>query len=172
MASNRRIFLVGPGFIGGEVLDLLVAENYGVTTMVGRESAALSLKKAGSKVILASLGGKDKIREQVEQVGIVFHTATADDLPSVGAVLEGIEARSKASKSTIYAHTSGASLLGDDSSANFKSDTIYCDDKPEDIDALSDIAPHRLVDLAILEAKQQLGKMAKIAIMIRHLSTV
>lgn len=43
---------------------------------------------------------------------------------------------------------------------------MYYDDKPEEIDALADDAPHRPIDLAILKVKKELGEKAKIAIMI------
>lgn len=33
------VFLLGPGFIGGEILDLLLISKYKVTTLVRRESA-------------------------------------------------------------------------------------------------------------------------------------
>ncbi len=167
MAVNRKVFLIGPGFIGGEVLDILVAEgDYDVTTMVRRQEAVALIEQAGAKAILGSLSDSGTITQQVEQADIVIHTATADDLPSVEAVLAGVEARAKAGKPTIYIHTSGASLIGDESSANFKSDKIFHDDRPEEIDALPDSAPHRLVDLAIVKAGKKLGKAAKMAIMI------
>ena len=42
---------------------------------------------------------------------ITIHTGTADRLPSVQAVLDGVEQRAKEGKSTTIIHTSGTSVL-------------------------------------------------------------
>ncbi|WBW72038.1 NAD-dependent epimerase/dehydratase [Schizosaccharomyces osmophilus] len=42
---------------------------------------------------------------------------------------------------------------------------VFEDDKPEDIDALPDSAPHRTIDLAIVRRREILGRHAKIAIL-------
>lgn len=167
MAPTRKLFLIGPGFIGGQLLGLLVQEGgYDITSMVRRPSAAPALEKMGVKVILATLDDKEAIAKQVSQSDIVIHTATADHLPSVEAVLQGVEERAKAGKNTIYIHTSGTSLLGDNSSGEYPSDRVFHDDTPGDIDGLPDSAPHRLIDLAIVKARERLGTKAKLAIMI------
>ena len=46
-------------------------------------------------------------------------------------------------------------------------DKIYYDDKPEVIDSVPDDAPHRPIDLAIVNAAKEIGDKAKLAIMIR-----
>ncbi|EXJ95037.1 hypothetical protein A1O1_00155 [Capronia coronata CBS 617.96] len=164
--SGKSVFLIGAGFIGREVLDRLLAENYSVTTLVRREAHAAELQQSGAKTVLGTLEEKEIITTQAAAHDIIFHTATADHVPSVEAVIAGIEARAKQGKKTIYIHTSGTSLLGDDSKGEYKSDKIFYDDKPEDIDALPDTAAHREVDLAILRASKRLGTAAKLAIMI------
>jgi nucleoside-diphosphate-sugar epimerase len=165
--SSPRLFLLGPGYIGAEILALLVQEGtYEITTMVRRPDAASEFESLGIKVIHGTLDSKEIIIKQVAQSDIVIHTATADHLPSVQSVIEGVENRAKAGKSTIYIHTSGASLLGDESAGEYVHDKIFYDDKPEDIDALPESAPHRLVDLAIVQARSRLGSAAKLAIMI------
>ncbi|KIX02108.1 uncharacterized protein Z518_08047 [Rhinocladiella mackenziei CBS 650.93] len=63
-------------------------------------------------------------------------------------------------------HTSGASLFSDQSRDEFKRDKFYSDDKTEEIDALSDSAPHRQIDFAVTEARQRLSSTyTEIAIM-------
>lgn len=96
----------------------------------------------------------------------MIHTATADHLPSVQAVLDGIKERAANGKSTIFIHTSGTSVLDDGANGAFKGDKIYLDDDPDAINTLSDNAPHRQVDLAIVRASRELGDKAKLAIMI------
>lgn len=100
---------------------------------------------------------------------IIVYTATADDLPSVEAVLDGISQRGKAGKKTVYIHTSGCSELtdadhiGDGSS---RSEKIFSDNDPASIDALSDAAPHRKIDLAIINRRAELAPHAKISIIL------
>jgi nucleoside-diphosphate-sugar epimerase len=161
------VFLIGPGFIGGEVLDLILSENkYTITTLVRRESAVADLEKLGVKAVIGTLDDSQVITNQVAVSDIVLHTATADHLPSVQAVIDGVKQREKKGLQTIYIHTSGASLIGDNSEGNYKSDTVFDDENPAQIDALPDSAPHRLIDLAIVRARKELAGHSKMAIMI------
>lgn len=160
------VFLIGPGFIGGEILDHLLDENYTVTTLVRRQSAAADLEKLGVQTVIGTLDDAKIIAKQAAASEIVFHTATADHLPSVQAVIDGIRQREKQGLQTIYIHTSGASLLADNAAGNYKSDVIFDDENPAQIDALPDSAPHRLMDLAIVNARTELAKHSKMAIMI------
>ncbi|EPY53056.1 NAD dependent epimerase/dehydratase [Schizosaccharomyces cryophilus OY26] len=164
--SEKSVFLLGPGYIGGQILDFLLQRNYHVTTLTRRESTAAEFHAQGIKTVIGSLDDRSLIQKQVSVSDIVFHTATADHLPSAEAILDGLEERAKNNLQTIYIHTSGASVLSDNSAGAFKSDMVFEDDKPEDIDALPDSAPHRTIDLAIVRRRKILGKRAKIAIMI------
>ncbi|KAH7318945.1 hypothetical protein BKA65DRAFT_92718 [Rhexocercosporidium sp. MPI-PUGE-AT-0058] len=166
MAGKGSVFLIGPGFIGLEVLAELLKDGYQVTTLVRREDAAADLQKKGSKTILGTLSDSDTITNAVVSSDIVIHTASADDKPSVEAVLDGISKRAGTGKSTIYIHTSGCSEITDQSHGKYVSKTIYEDDKPEAIDALPDSAPHRKIDLAILKKRKELGSKAKISIVL------
>lgn len=166
MATKGSVFLIGPGFIGLQILGELLAEGYQVTTLVRREEAKASLEKLGSKTILGSLDDGDIIRTGVVAADIVIHTATADHLPSAASVLDGIAERAKTGKSTIYIHTSGCSAITDGSNGDHASDTVYQDDKPETIDSIADDAPHRAIDLAILKSRSELGAKAKISIVL------
>ncbi|OIW25488.1 NAD(P)-binding protein [Coniochaeta ligniaria NRRL 30616] len=166
MATKGSVFLIGPGFIGQQILGELLAEGYPVTTLVRREEAKASLEKLGSKTVLGSLDNGDVIRTATAAADIVIHTATADHLPSAVAVLDGIAERAKTGKSTIYIHTSGCSAITDGSNGDHTSDKIYEDDKPEMIDSIADNAPHRTIDLAILGSRSKLGAKAKISIVL------
>ena len=105
-------------------------------------------------------------QESLTYEEVTIHTATADHLPSVRAVLDGVKERAESGKSTIFIHTSGTSVLDDGSLGAFKSDRIYYDNDPASIDAVPDKAPHRQIDLAIVRARKELGDEAKLAIMI------
>jgi nucleoside-diphosphate-sugar epimerase len=166
MATKGSVFLIGPGFIGLQILGELLAEGYPVTTLVRREEARASLEKLGTKTILGSIDDSDVIRKAAADADIVIHTATADHLPSAISVLDGIAERAKAGKSTIYIHTSGCSAITDGSNGDHVSDKIYEDDKPETIDSIADDAPHRSIDLAILKRRRELGANAKVSIVL------
>ncbi|KAL4744933.1 hypothetical protein BDW72DRAFT_208624 [Aspergillus terricola var. indicus] len=161
------VFLVGPGLIGGQVLDLLRQDkNYNITTLVRREAARQAFNDLGVQTVLGSLSDKDVIAKQTAASDIVIHTATADDLPSVQAILEGIRQRAQSGQQTIYIHTSGASLIGDNAEGSYKNSFVFDDDEPESIDALPDTAAHREIDLAIVNARPELASHAKFALMI------
>ncbi|KAM0543280.1 hypothetical protein ACHAPJ_012364 [Fusarium lateritium] len=166
MTNKGPVLLVGPGFIGLQILGELLSEGYPVTTLVRREEARASLEKLGAKTILGSLDDHDVIKNATVDADIVIHTASADHLPSAVSILDGIRERAKAGKSTVYIHTSGCSAITDGSNGDHKSEKLFQDDKPETIDSISDDAPHRSIDLAILEARSEFGAKAKISIVL------
>ncbi|KAF4772187.1 hypothetical protein HAV15_004985 [Penicillium sp. str.  len=141
------VFLLGPGFIGGEILDLLL----------------ISKRR---KTVVGDLDDSSVIKDQVAVSDIVLHTATGDHLPSVQAIIDGIRQRAGQGLRTIYIHNSGATLLSDTAEGEYKSDTIYDDELPGEIDALPDSASHRQIDLVIARAGHELASHAKMAIMI------
>ncbi|KAK4565934.1 hypothetical protein LTR86_003783 [Recurvomyces mirabilis] len=166
MSSGKSVFIVGPGFIGWNVLELLINEGYSVKGFVRRKEHGEQIKASGASVVMGDLNDKEIITQQTLQHDIVLHTATADHLPSVEAILEGIKQRAQDGKSTLFIHTSGTSVLDDDAKGMFKNDKIYHDDKREEVDSVPDSAPHREIDLAIVRAQKDLGEKAKLAIMI------
>lgn len=166
MSTGKNVFIVGPGLIGWTVLDLLVAEGYNVTGLVRRQEHADGLKQSGASAVIGDLHDAELISSHVAKNDIVIHTATADDLPSVQAVLRGVEQKASRREPIIYIHTSGTSVLDDNAHGSFKSSKIYHDNKQEEIDSLSDNAPHRQIDLTILKTRKALGAKAQIAIMI------
>jgi len=138
-----------------------VADGYKVSALVRSQGAAASIQKSGASTVLGTLDDHDLITDHVAKNDIVFHTATADDLPSVEAVLDGVRQRVKKGKNTIFIHTSGTAVIND----GFKGRDIFYDDKPEKINAVSDDQPHRSIDLAIVKAQKEFGSAAKMAIM-------
>ncbi|KAJ4204153.1 hypothetical protein NW759_014990 [Fusarium solani] len=162
---GKSVFLIGPGFIGGEVLELLVQHKYHVTTLIRRESLAHDFNARGVKTMLGTLDDQSTIQNQVVASDIVIHTATARHLPSVEAVLLGIQMRAHQKQQTIFIHTSGATHLADNSAGSIAGQVIYDDEQPEVIDALP-ATPAREVDLALLRGRQALGAQAKIAMVI------
>jgi nucleoside-diphosphate-sugar epimerase len=160
------VFLIGPGFIGGELLDHLLEENYAVTALVRRRCAVAEFAKLGVKAVIGTLDEGRLIRGQVAASDIVFHVATSDHLLSVQSVLDGIRTRAEQGLMTYYIHTSGTSLLADKAAGRYIDNVIYDDERPSQIDTVRLDAPHRQIDLEIVGARQALAKFAKIAIMI------
>lgn len=167
MSAEKKIFLIGPGLIGADLLELLIEDGYEVTTMVRREEHAAQIREMGAKVIMGNLDDKDIISKHSAEVPIVIHAATADHLPSVEAVIDGVRQRASKGQSTIFIHTSGTSELVDNSRGMYASDKIYTDKDPEDVDKnVPDTAPHREIDLALLKARKEIGTKAKIIIIL------
>jgi len=86
--------------------------------------------------------------------------------PSVKAVLDGVKQRAAAGKEVIFIHTSGTGVLDDGSSGEYPNNKVYKDKDRAAIDSVPDDAPHREIDLAIVKVQKELGRKAKIAIMI------
>ncbi|KFG82216.1 NAD dependent epimerase/dehydratase family protein [Metarhizium anisopliae] len=162
---KSQVFVLGPGYVGREIIDLLLSEGqYEITTLVRREAAVEEFEKDGVKAVLGDLNDFKVIQQLSAKSDVVFHTATADHLESAQAILAGIEERAGQGKKSIYLHQSGASVLSDTSPGNNVNDEIYSDKTPSQIDSLSDTAPHRKIDLAILKARQKLGNKARMFI--------
>jgi nucleoside-diphosphate-sugar epimerase len=169
MDAPKKVFLIGPGLVGADLLELLLEDGYSVTTLVRRESHASQIKQhyPGTQIVMGTLDDKDTIIRHTRDVPIVIHAATADHLPSVQAVLDGIRQRAENGESTIFIHTSGTSELVDNSRGNSVNETIYSDKDPEFIDSnVPDNAPHREIDLAIIRARKEIGAKAKIVIVL------
>ncbi|QLI67657.1 uncharacterized protein G6M90_00g032670 [Metarhizium brunneum] len=162
---KSQVFVLGPGYVGREIIDLLLSEGqYEITTLVRREAAVEEFEKDGVKAVLGDLNDFKVIQQLSAKSDVVFHTATADHLESAQAILAGIEERAGQGKKSIYLHQSGASVLSDTSPGNNVNDEIYSDKTPSQIDSLSDTAPHRKIDLAILKAREKMGNKARIFI--------
>lgn len=166
MSVGKKVFIVGPGFIGWNILDILIEQGYSVTGLVRRDEHAEGIKKSGATAVMGSLDDKELITNQTIEHDVVFHTATADHVPSAVAIIEGIQQRASKGLSTIYIHTSGTSVLDDKAQGGEKSDKVYHDNVREEIDAVPDDAPHREIDLKIVTAQKSISANAKIAIMI------
>lgn len=164
--TNKNVLIVGPGFIGWNVLELLVQEGYSVTGYVRRQEHAKQIESSGASAVLGDLNDTAKITDLTLKYDIILHTATADHKPSVEAIIAGVTERANQGRKTIFIHTSGTSVLDDDAQGQFKGDKIYHDNKREEIDSVPDDAPHRPIDLAIVKGQRAVGTKAKMAIMI------
>ncbi|KAF2675328.1 NAD(P)-binding protein [Microthyrium microscopicum] len=166
MAVHESVLFIGAGYVGQNILDELLAAKYPVTTFVRRPEQAAIFESSGAQTVLGSLSDLELITAQVAQHEITINTASADDLPSVEAILAGVRQRVKAGLPSIYLHTSGAGAVHDDSMGAHNDGKIYRDDTPTDIEAIPSTNLHRNVDIAIVEAAHEFGDTAKIVIML------
>jgi uncharacterized protein YbjT (DUF2867 family) len=97
--AAKKLFLIGPGFIGRAVLDLLKAEGrYDITCLSRRPEYSLVLQGQAFRSVEGSLDDFKVIARASQESDVVIHAATADHLPSVLAVLEGIRRKLRAGK--------------------------------------------------------------------------
>ncbi|KAH8923362.1 NAD(P)-binding protein [Atractiella rhizophila] len=149
---KQSLFLIGTGFIGGTLLIRLLEmhkEEFDFSALTRKDEQATVLKGLGVTPIKGSLADFDVIKEQAMKSDVIIHTATADDLPSVKAILAGIASRSDLSKSIIYIHTSGAGVLCNMDDGE-ESTYVYDDCTPSAMDErLTTENLHRDIDLEI-----------------------
>jgi hypothetical protein len=164
--TRKSVFVLGAGFIGTSVIGELRHHEYHVTVLTRRQASSDKLVASGLSTVLGSLDHSDLITAQVEISDVVINTASSDHVQAALAILEGIRRRSRRSDDTIYIQTSGTGSLGDSAAGQFKTDTVFMDNSPDDIDAVPDSNPHRNVDNAITSRQKEIGIRAKIAIIL------
>lgn len=159
--ASLKVFLTGAtGYIGGEVLYQLLnnkVHNFEVTALVrSQEKADILTKATNNKVIpvIGSLDSLEIIEQQVNENEVIINTANVDHVPSAKVLADTlIKKKSK----TILIHTSGTSVIGDETSESKKPSTkIYYDDKSiDEINSLPLEQPHRPVDAIILDINER-----------------
>jgi nucleoside-diphosphate-sugar epimerase len=75
MSSGKSVFIVGPGFIGWNVLDNLVNEGYSVTALVRRPEHANDIRNSGAKTVQGTLNDHNLIADQASR----HHVCDDDD---------------------------------------------------------------------------------------------
>ncbi|KEF62278.1 uncharacterized protein A1O9_00250 [Exophiala aquamarina CBS 119918] len=107
MAKGKKFFIVGPGFIGWNVVDRLIQEPSGDLTGSTR----------GSRPAVTTIWrGVHHQRPH----DLIFLAATAKHLRFVEAVLAGVAERAKQGKSVILTHNSGTSVLNDNANGELE----------------------------------------------------
>ncbi|KAI0303684.1 hypothetical protein B0F90DRAFT_1708142 [Multifurca ochricompacta] len=160
-SSKTHILLTGAtGYIGGSVLQRLLdhpkRDTFEITALVRSVDKADRLNALGVNTSVASLSDHEKISEFVAASNVVIHTADADNLEAVRAILRGLKARhDKSGEVPIYIHTSGTGVLIDDAAGLRDTDVVYVDTNTEQIESLPLTAVHRQVDLDIVAADKE-----------------
>ncbi|OCF45228.1 NAD dependent epimerase/dehydratase [Kwoniella heveanensis CBS 569] len=173
--SGKTVFFTGAtGYIGGTALSYIIgspAPPKKITALIRDPKKAdlltsLSLaKEKGVELVplVGSLEELEKVRDAAAEHDVVVSTANADDLPGIKAIIEGMKLRKeKTGHRSLLIHTSGTGVLVDKAKGDYPNDIIYTDLNPtpatrdapalRSMTELSPSAPHREVDLAIIEA--------------------
>ncbi|KAF3918166.1 hypothetical protein ABW20_dc0103013 [Dactylellina cionopaga] len=166
-----KVFLTGgTGYIGGAVLTaLLRSPDLEVTTLVRSESAIETLTSPSSNpkfftgstpnCVLGSLSDIDLLKQLASQSDIVVNCASANDLASTEALLEGL-ADSEEGRKRIFLHTSGTSAFATWNNGDEGGRSV---DDTEDLIALmkernaEEEYGHRTVALKVSEIGKQKG---------------
>ncbi|PWN93498.1 hypothetical protein FA10DRAFT_277298 [Acaromyces ingoldii] len=151
--QQKTLFLIGPGFIGGTLLQHLKQRrpDLKLTALTRREEQAKELQDLGIEPIKGGLDDASIIKEHASKADIVIHVATADHLESALAVVDGIKSRADKSKKVVYIHTSGNNELAQAAKGLEKAsveDKILSDSQGDEAieKRLASDAPHRQVD--------------------------
>lgn len=109
LTEQKKLFIVGPGLIGGSLLVKLkeVRPDLKLHALTRRDDQAAELKDLGIEPVKGSLSDFHIIKEWASKADIIIHTASADDDKGTFAIVEGLKARPKRAKRAIYIQTSG-----------------------------------------------------------------
>jgi len=121
-----RVFVTGAtGYIGGSVAAGLIAAGYQVRGLVRDAAKAADLATRGIEPVMGDLDDAKALAREARAADGVVSAANADHLPSVQALLAGLEGSSKP-----LLHTSGSSVIGDDARGDFAGEAIYDEATP------------------------------------------
>ncbi|KAI1618833.1 hypothetical protein EDD36DRAFT_492214 [Exophiala viscosa] len=117
--SSPSILLTGAsGYIGGAVLAQLLSSGYDASKISAlvrsREHAQIIQKLGVNTVLFEGLHDIEVIKKAASNNDIAISCASAMDLPSCIALVEGLgDRKAKSNKNAYYIHTSGTSNFGD-----------------------------------------------------------
>jgi nucleoside-diphosphate-sugar epimerase len=168
MASKQKtnnnkfeVFLTGAtGFIGGSIFTRLIkklhnGENFHLTALVKEKKLAdeMSTKFPQVKFLLGSLDDSQLLEEAASKADFVINVANVDHLLAAKALIEGLKKHGKATgKKPILLQGSGTAVLSEEKHIGELSDKVWTDDMMTDLNAINPKAPHRLVELEVLQA--------------------
>ncbi|KAH7097495.1 NAD(P)-binding protein [Auriculariales sp. MPI-PUGE-AT-0066] len=147
---SKRVFVLGAtGYIGGGVLVHLkqLYPEWTFAALVRNEKHDAAVKAVGvSEIIRGDHSAHDIIRSESAKADVVLRCADAGDIPLTQAVLDGLSERvKKGSAPGILLHTSGTSIVADDSDGAWTpyAERIWNDAVEDDIKSIPASQPHR-----------------------------
>lgn len=169
-----KLFLTGgTGYIGGDVLYTITKAHpeYKISCLVRSTECGELLGKLypSIRLVHGSLDNAELLAEESKNADIVCHLANGEHLASVQAIAQGVRQNSISKKTTAVIHLSGSDLLCfDDLNQKIfgvKSNKVYDDwEGIQDIISIDESAPHKDVDMTILNLGKDVSTFAKTAI--------
>ncbi|KAK7690487.1 hypothetical protein QCA50_005585 [Cerrena zonata] len=145
------------GYIGGSVLARLLkhpnARAFDISAITRSEEKARKLHAFGVNDVVGALDNNTLTENLASNAHVVFDCADADNLDAVRAIIRGLKRRHDATGDIpIYIHTSGTGVLSDHANGIQKSELIYNDLDPDQIESIPLSAPHRQIDIEVVDA--------------------
>ena len=140
------IFLTGAtGYIGGAVAMRLMQDGHRIRGLVRSPEKAAQLEALGIEPVLGDLSDTALLTREAKAADAVINTASADDRAAVEALLDALAGSGKP-----FLHTSGTSVVADDSRGDWASDRIYDEDSP--VEPVPGKAARVAIDRRIVDA--------------------
>ncbi|EKM80125.1 hypothetical protein AGABI1DRAFT_57587 [Agaricus bisporus var. burnettii JB137-S8] len=161
MSPTLKFFFVGAtGYIGSSVLERFLdhpdASNFEFTALVRDPRKAEKFKQFGINATVGSFDDAQLVEDLTAAADVVVDAGNADDLGLTKSMLRGFKRGfQKTGKPSTFIHTSGTGVLVDDAAGLRTTDVIWNDADPDQIEQLPPTAPHRDVDLEILQADKE-----------------
>lgn len=115
-----KVFVTGAtGFIGGSVAVRLLAAGHRVTGLARSADKADALADLGIEPVLGTLDDADALTEAAKAADAVINAASSDHRAAVDTLIAALAGSGK-----VLLHTSGSSIVGDDSRGE-ASDRVY-----------------------------------------------
>ncbi|KAK7044259.1 hypothetical protein VNI00_007981 [Paramarasmius palmivorus] len=153
-----KVLITGAtGYIGGSVLHRFLsrsdAASFDFRAIVRSLEKAEKLRKFGVSTIVGSHNDPMVMVKAASEVDVLIAMADCDDLAAAELALKGLKKRyEETGKPPIFINTSGTGVLMDKALGMYASQVIYNDEDAKQLEGLPPSQPHRIVDLAIVEA--------------------
>lgn len=161
MSAKTKIFITGAtGYIGSSVLERLQshpdADKFEITALIRSPQKAEGFKEYGVNTVVGSFSDTKLLEDLTAAADVVVDTVDADALDATKTMLLGFKRKfQETGTPPIFIHTSGTGLLSDNAAGLTDSNVIWDDANPDQIATLPPTAPHRDVDLEIIQADEE-----------------
>ncbi|KAF9531405.1 NAD(P)-binding protein [Crepidotus variabilis] len=161
MSPKTQILVTGiTGYIGGSVYSHLTKysdfASFEITALIRSTDKAEKLKKLGIKTVVGAHDDVKIMESLAAKAEIVIAAADADNVQAATATLAGLKKRYDATGiPPTFIHTSGTGLLVDDAAGERSTDVVYDDCNLDQIESIPHTAPHRNVDLRLVNADKE-----------------
>ncbi|KAF9565241.1 NAD(P)-binding protein [Agrocybe pediades] len=161
LGIKRHILFTGAtGYIGGSVLARLLShpqsDSFRITILVRDAQKAAQFRSMGIHSVVGTYSDLQLLENLAADANLVVACADADDEDAARAILRGLKQRyDKTGEASTLIHTSGTGILIDNAQGMYVSDSIYSDLDIKQLESLPITQPHRVVDVALVDADKQ-----------------